>query len=345
MSPNQGLGARLLHVHGGFGCLRCGMSVSQGLPLAGRAGKDNAMENWIAKRRLMERSRYWIGRGGRRSRWRKLPFAAFMAVLGAAVRMTPIYAAGRRNALALKRVEFDLSFPALPPSFDGYRILHVSDPHLDYFPELAVAARDLLGDLEVDMLAVTGDIHGNHRAPIERSAGLLTEALAGIKVLGPRLAVLGNHDPADMVGVLEEVGFEVLVNRSLVLRRAGENLRVTGLDDVNSFYTEAARAALHDHDDEFRIALVHSAEVADDADEAGYSLYLCGHTHGGQICLPGGRPVVTHLKRCRHAARGLWRQGGMTGYTSCGLGVSDLPVRFNTRGEIALITLRKVPTA
>ena len=89
---------------------------------------------------------------------------------------------------------------------------------------------------------------------------------------------------------------------------------------------------------------MHSAEVADDADEAGYSLYLCGHTHGGQICLPGGRPLVTHLKRCRHAARGLWRQGGMTGYTSCGLGVSDLPVRFNTRGEIVLITLRRPAT-
>lgn len=303
------------------------------------------MEDWIARRRATQSGRYWIGRAGRRSRWRKLPFTALVALFGAAIRMTPIYARGRRNALDLQWVEFDLAFSALPPSFDGYRILHVSDPHLDHFPELAVAARKLLGDLEVDMLALTGDIHGDHRAPIERSAELLTEALAGIKVRGPRLAVLGNHDPADMVGALERADFEVLVNRSVVLRRAGESLRVTGLDDVNSFYTEMARAALHDHDGEFRIALVHSAEVADDADDAGYALYLCGHTHGGQICLPGGRPLVTHLKRCRHAARGLWRQGGMTGYTSCGLGVSDLPVRFNTRGEIALITLRRPAAA
>jgi uncharacterized protein len=299
------------------------------------------MDDWIAQRRAIERSRYWVNRAGRRSRWRRLPFAALVAIFGVAIRVTPVYAAGRRNALDLNWVEFDLAFSTLPPSFDGYRILHVSDPHLDHFPELARAARTLLDDVEVDMLAVTGDIHGNHRSPIERSAGLLKEALAGITVRGPRLAVLGNHDPADMVGVLEGSDFEVLVNRSLVLRRAGESLRVTGLDDVNSFYTEAARAALHDHSGEFRIALVHSAEVADDADEAGYSLYLCGHTHGGQICLPGGRPLVTHLKRCRHAARGLWRQGGMTGYTSCGLGVSDLPVRFNSRGEVALITLRR----
>ena len=98
----------------------------------------------------------------------------------------------------------------------------------------------LLDGVEVDMLAVTGDIHGNQRAPIERSVALLKEALAGIRVRGPRLAVLGNHDPASMAGMLERAGFDVLVNRSLVLRRADDSLRVTGLDDVNSFYTEAA---------------------------------------------------------------------------------------------------------
>ncbi len=299
------------------------------------------MGNWIDQRRVIESSRYWISRAGRRSRWRKLPFHAVITVVGAALRSTPLYARGRRNALDLQRVEFDLGLATLPAPFDGYRILHVSDPHLDHLPELAIAARALLDDLEVDMLALTGDIHGNPRAPIELSVNLLRKALAGVTVRGPRLAVLGNHDPAEMAEALGEAGFEVLINRSLVLRRAGEAMRVTGLDDVHSFYTEAAPAALRNHDDEFRIALVHSAEVADDADEAGYSLYLCGHTHGGQICMPGGRPLVTHLKRCRHAARGLWRQGRMTGYTSYGLGVSDLPLRFNTRGEIALITLRR----
>ncbi len=264
-----------------------------------------------------------------------------MTVVGAALRWTPLHARGRRNALDLERNELELVLAGLPRPFDGYRILHVSDTHLDHFPELAPAARDLLGDLEVDMLALTGDIHGNPRTPIEHSVGLLKEALAGITVRGPRLAVLGNHDPAEMAEALSDVGYEVLINRSLILQRGGQTLRVTGLDDVHSFYTDAARAALQNHGDGFRIALVHSAEVADDADEAGYALYLCGHTHGGQICLPGGRPLVTHLKRCRHAARGLWRQGGMTGYTNSGLGVSDLPLRFNTRGEIAIITLRR----
>ena len=299
------------------------------------------MQDWATRRRAIEDSRYLFSRAGPYGRWRKLPFRVAVTVLDGTLRLTPIYARGRRNALDLRKVELELPLPGLPPAYDGYRILQLSDTHLDHFPELAKAARGLLDGVDVDMLAVTGDVHGHPRAPIERSTALLMEALAGVRVRGPRLAVLGNHDPASMVGLLQGVGVGVLVNRSILLRRGDDSLRVTGLDDVHSFYTEAALAALADHDGEFRIALVHSAEGADDADAAGYALYLCGHTHGGQICLPGGRPLVTHLKRCRHAASGLWRQGRMIGYTSRGLGVSDLPLRFNTRGEAVIITLRR----
>jgi predicted MPP superfamily phosphohydrolase len=299
------------------------------------------MESWVAQRRAIEGSGYWVNRAGRRGRWRKLPFDILMALLKWSIRLTPFFRKGRENALDIRLVEIDLVFPDLPEPLDGYRILHVSDPHLDWLPEIVGVARALLVGVKVDMIALTGDIRGDDRAPVERSAGLLMEALAGVFVRGPRLAVLGNHDPVEMVGALERVGFEVLINRSLIVRHEGESLRVTGLDDVHCFYTESARTALNDHAGEFRIALVHSSEVADDADETGYSLYLCGHTHGGQICLPGGRPIVTHLKRCKHTASGLWRQGRMIGYTSCGLGVSDIPVRFNTRGEVAVITLRR----
>jgi predicted MPP superfamily phosphohydrolase len=86
--------------------------------------------------------------------------------------------------------------------------------------------------------------------------------------------------------------------------------------------------------------LVHSPEAALLAAEAGFALYLCGHTHGGQICLPGGIPVITNIQYRRRFASGPWRCGEMIGYTSRGLGTSGLPVRFFSRGEIALITLR-----
>ena len=94
----------------------------------------------------------------------------------------------------------------------------------------------------------------------------------------------------------------------------------------------------------FRIALVHSAEIADHAAAAGFGLYLCGHTHGGQICLPNGRSLFTRLRRCHFGARGEWRAGAMIGYTSNGLGVGEVPLRFNCRGEIAMITLRRGAT-
>jgi predicted MPP superfamily phosphohydrolase len=297
---------------------------------------------WAARRRAIERSRYWVGPNGRRGRWRKAITSKVLALGGLGLRLFGLYGRGRRNALAVRCVEMEIDIPGLPATFDGYRLLHLSDTHLDVLPELAAVARQLLAGLDVDMLALTGDVHGHPSVPISRSVGLLGEALREVRVHGPRIAILGNHDGVEMATALRELGFDVLINRSRVLERGGERLRITGLDDVHQFYTEAAPAALDEHGDEVRIALVHSAELADVADRAGYALYLCGHTHGGQICLPGGRPVVTQLTRCRHAAAGLWREGRMTGYTNSGLGVAPPTVRFNSRGEVAVITLRRV---
>ena len=297
------------------------------------------MQDWATRRRAIEDSRYLVSRAGPYGRWRQRAFKVVVMVLDGMLRLTPIYALGRRNALDLRKVELALELPGLPPAFDGYRILQMSDTHLDHLPELAAAARVLLDGVEVDMLAVTGDIHGHPRVPIERSAALLMEALAGVRVRGPRLAVLGNHDPASMAGLLERMGFDVLVNRSILLRHGDDSLRVTGLDDVHSFYTEAALAALGEHDGEFRIALVHSAEVADDADAAGYALYLCGHTHGGQICLPNGDPLYVPSKWSRQYCAGLYRHSGKWLFVSRGVGTVGLPLRLWAPPDIVVFDL------
>jgi predicted MPP superfamily phosphohydrolase len=154
------------------------------------------------------------------------------------------------------------------------------------------------------------------------------------------LATLGNHDPSDIVPHLESVGLEVLLNRSLRIRRGAEQIAVTGIDDVHRYYTPAAAAALTAHDPaRFGLALVHSPEFAGEAAAAGYDLYLCGHTHGGQVCLPGGRPLITHLCRHRDLSSGLWRQRAMVGFTSRGAGPSSLPVRFNCPPEVTELRL------
>lgn len=257
------------------------------------------------------------------------------------VRLTGLYGRGYRNALSPRIVAHDVAFPSLPAAFDGYRILHVSDSHLDALPELAAAARRLVAGLEVDLLAFTGDVMAAPNGPPALSAGLLAQLLEGVTVSDRRLAILGNHDSTFAADALEDAGFEVLINRSTVLDRSGNRLVVTGLDDVHSFYTPAAKEAISETTEDFRIALVHSPEMADFAAAAGVHLYLCGHTHGGQICLPGGRWLLSRLTRCRHATSGFWREGPTLGYTSRGLGASWPPLRYNCPGEMTIFTLRR----
>ena len=296
---------------------------------------------WALERRRIEQSRHWISPLGRRSRWRSYVLSLAIRGFGLGVSLGGLYGRGRRNALAPVLVELELSFPTLPAAFDGYRILHLSDTHLDALPELATIAGAMLDGIAVDLIALTGDILAKHHAPLHHATAPLGRMLAGVSVRDRRLAVLGNHDPAAMVEALEAEGFEVLLNQSVALERQGDGILITGLDDVHCFYTKAARTALHEADADFRIALVHSAEMADYANAAGIAFYLCGHTHGGQICLPGGRPLITHLKRCWQGARGLWRDGAMVGYTSRGLGVSGPSLRFNCPSEMTLVTLRR----
>jgi uncharacterized protein len=304
----------------------------------------SAREIWAQQRRAMERGGRSVNPDGRHGGWESQVFAAAVHGFSWTMRLFGLYARGRRNALALRLAEHTFSFRDLPLAFDGYRILHVSDSHLDCLPELAVVARQLISGLAVDLVAVTGDIQGAPRAPVARATLPLVELLAGPKVRDRVVAVLGNHDPATMAEALEHFGITTLVNESLTIERGDERLVITGLDDVHRFYTPAAKEALLAAPQGFRIALVHSPEIADHAAAAGFSLYLCGHTHGGQICLPGGRSIFTRLRRCRFGAQGEWRAGAMIGYTSNGLGVGEVPLRFNCRGEIAVITLRRGAT-
>jgi uncharacterized protein len=296
--------------------------------------------SWVADRHAIERGRHWFSPAGRRPRWRGKVFGMLVNLFGLCLRLAGLYDRGRRNALRPQLVKLDLAFAGLPAAFDGYRILHITDTHLDALPELAAVAGGIIAGLEVDLLALTGDVLANPKAPSNSATAPLADMLEGLVIRDHRLAVLGNHDPATVVDALEALGFEVLLNQSISLARQGERIVITGLDDVHCFYTDAARAALFEERGEFRIALVHSPEIADHAAEAGIALYLCGHTHGGQICLPGGRALLTRLTRCRHAARGFWREGPMAGYTSHGLGTSWPPLRYNCPGELTLITLR-----
>jgi predicted MPP superfamily phosphohydrolase len=195
----------------------------------------------------------------------------------------------------------------------------------------------------VDLCVLTGDFRNAERGPFTQTA--ILEPLAAIRQSVRAgdgfLATLGNHDVSDMVAPFRRIGLTVLINRTHQVHRGAQALALTGIDDVHRYYTPAASAALAAHDRQaFGIALAHSPEMAGEAAAAGHDLYLCGHCHGGQVCLPGGRPVITHLSRHRDLYAGLWRYGEMWGYTSRGAGLADPPVRFNCQGEVTEFRLR-----
>lgn len=263
----------------------------------------------------------------------------FGMVTQQAFRLSGLYARAHRNAHDLRLVEAEFRFPDLPPAFDGYRILHLSDLHVGCVPGQIAAWTRMLAGVPADLVVITGDVQ-SHGKPVAWEAGRQVHPLlAALVPPDGVVAVLGNHDEAALVEVLEGMGVTVLVNQSHTLTRGDDRLHLVGTDDVHCFYTPAATQALAACRDGFRIALVHSPELADEAEAAGYALYLAGHTHAGQVALPGGRPLITMLDRHRRLAHGAWRHGRLQGYTSAGSGGGDPPLRLNTRPEAALIRL------
>lgn len=267
-------------------------------------------------------------------------FRTLMRVGWPALRMTQLHRLGMRNALKVRLQRHDVALPGLPPAFDGYTILHITDPHIDSLDGLAELVAGLIGGLAVDLCALTGDYRRRVRGPHAQILPGMRRIVGAVEARDGILGVLGNHDCAAMAPDFEDLGIRMLINETISVSRGGEVIHLSGVDDVHYYYTPAVRGTFAAAPDGFRIALVHSPEAAGLAADAGYALYLTGHTHGGQVSLPGGRPILTHLTRHRAYARGFWRHGAMLGYTSTGAGCSVLPIRFNTRGEVTLFTLR-----
>ncbi|MDA1101066.1 MAG: metallophosphoesterase [Proteobacteria bacterium] len=272
---------------------------------------DDLRQAWYRQRRILERDRYKITSKGvaSRRRWRGLDPA--LKLFESLLRLSGLHARGRANALDIGLKPITVTLANLPAAFDGYRILQISDTHLDLLPSLADRMVALLHDVSVDLLLLTGDYRDRYDDPPEIGLALLQPILAALDAPDGCIAVLGNHDPAASVPILETMGVQVLLNQTVTIKRLNDVLHLTGLDDVHSFYTEAAHGALREDRTGCRIAAVHSAEVADLAAAAGIDLYLCGHTHGGQIRLPWGGPLISRLRRCRAYSHGLWRHGDM----------------------------------
>lgn len=283
---------------------------------------------------------------GGRGRMRLHPenMEPLMAVLDWTLRAFGLTRRGRRNAAdyRLERVEHRL--PGLAGEFDGFTILQLSDLHADRLEAASGRLEALLAATPCDLVALTGDYrfdtHGDYGPCLRRMADIV----AALRPVHGILGVLGNHDFVETVPLLEQLDIRLLLNESWTLERAGKRLFLAGVDDPHYYAgDDLERALAGTRDTDTVVLLAHSPELYREARAAGVHLYLCGHTHGGQICLPGGFAPIVNAACPRRLTRGTWDHGGLRGHTSRGTGASGLPVRFNCPPEVTLHTLRRCP--
>jgi predicted MPP superfamily phosphohydrolase len=158
----------------------------------------------------------------------------------------------------------------------------------------------------------------------------------------PVYAVLGNHDTIRMVPEIESMGIRLLLNEFVTIVRGDQRIHLAGIDDAHYYRADnIQKVASSIPHDEISILLSHTPEVYRQAAHAGFQVMLSGHTHGGQICLPGSIPITLDSVLPRRMGAGPWKYGALTGYTSVGVGSSIVPVRFHCLPEITLHHLQK----
>jgi predicted MPP superfamily phosphohydrolase len=246
------------------------------------------------------------------------------SVTAAALKLSGLAQRGLRNALNIQIKTNDIKLSKLPDRFEGLTILHISDLHADVSEGAVRRLIQLLPQLRYHMCVAM-------------------EAFAEVSscLVGPVYAVLGNHDCLAMIPALEQMGVRLLLNEADAIERAGQQIYVAGIDDAHYYGThDIARAAAAIPGGAFSILLSHTPEVYRDASFFGFDLLFSGHTHGGQICLPGSIPVTLSADLPRHMGSGSWKYRDMTGYTSVGVGTAIVAARFNCPPEITLHCLR-----
>ena len=261
------------------------------------------------------------------------------AVIRGALRLVGLYGRARRNAENVQICRHDITMPELPKAFDGFTILQISDLHVDMNQGAMRRLTQLLPELSYDLCVLTGDYRGKTFGPYDATI----EGMGRMRVhmTGAVYAVLGNHDTIRMVPALEEMGIRVLLNETVAIVRDGQRLHLAGIDDAHYYRVDnIEKAALQIPDGEFSVLLSHTPEIYRQAAHADFDLMLSGHTHGGQICLPGAVPITLDATLPRRMGSGSWRYRGMVGYTSVGVGSCIVPVRLNCPPEITLHRLR-----
>ena len=259
----------------------------------------------------------------------------------------------------------EVSVPVLAPGQEPLRVLHISDLHMTPRNHRRQAWVRSLAHLQPDLVVVTGDFlaHRDALGPVIGALDALLD-IPGVFVLGSNdyyaptfgnpLQYLsapsergGSNRPdlpwRDLVSTLVTCGWRDLSNRDELLHIDGRIVDARGVDDPHIKRDDYAQVAgPFRADADLRLAIAHApylrvidAMAADHAD-----LIMCGHTHGGQVCVPGYGALVTNCDLDNKAASGLSRCGDSWLHVSAGLGTSPFaPIRFACPPEATLLTL------
>ena len=246
-----------------------------------------------------------------------------------------LYGRGRRNATQIKLRRHDVISSGIPKAFDGFTILQLSDLHVDMSKGAMIKLATMLPNIEYDLCVLTGDYRAQTFGDYEPALAGMARLCSAIK--RPIYGVLGNHDTIRMVPGLEDMGIKMLLNENLSIARNNQRIYLAGIDDAHFYRVDSVeKAAIGVPSGDFSILLSHTPEVYQQASYADFNLLLSGHTHGGQICLPGRIPITLDSVLPRYMGSGPWKYRDMIGYTSVGAGTSVVPVRYNCPPEITL---------
>ena len=275
-----------------------------------------------------------------------------LAVGGASLGLLA-YAAGV-EPYAIETVHLDLFAPRLPAAFDGYKIIQVSDLHMRQMGRREKILETLLRGLPAaDLVAVTGDL-------VHTPAGIapfLTLAEA-FQAKDGVFAVFGNSEhkngvrPYALARTLSENHITPLMNQHVILSRGAAQIVLAGVDDPVNDKDNIEAALENASQDLFTLLLMHSPDSVAEAVLRGVDVVLSGHTHGGQIRLPWYGALYTHSLLGRRMSGGYYSRGrlrraigirpGRTQlYVTRGIGISGLALRFLTRPELTVLTLRR----
>jgi predicted MPP superfamily phosphohydrolase len=252
-----------------------------------------------------------------------------------------LYERGYRNFLDIRVNQVAHRTIYWPVHMSGFRILHLSDLHIDLDPRLLDVLCSRLSEVSCDMVIFTGDFcEGSRRA--------FRQVIEAMKVLFEHLpdhpygkfGVLGNHDSLELGIALEKIGLRILANEAVEIETPRGAFSLAGVDDPFFFeLDDLERANSECREGLPKLLLSHSPQIGVEAEACGFSNLFSGHTHGGQICLPGGYSPVNMKDIPPRIFKGLWRTGSLSGYTSSGTGACHIPVRYNCPPEITIHTL------